>query len=308
MFTLIIEKHVLDILVVIIENMSMHKVENIFQPMNILTSMCLLRNIGTQNYFNKKYSRITFIIIRILLMVFYWYIILKRTMPTNGALDYFMQFIQKSSSGLHFTVIYAAANLTCRHLDNIKTLMKQNSRCNITSIFIPIYAVFLIIYMIVSAMEYELFYKNTWLIFSQEQFVVMVCGGMIHILVLSMFYAVGSFIQQQYQQINEDLSLLCRQKNRELLKKLSKIYSIIHKQLISLGRGFGLFIFCKFVTTYIYVLMSLYHLVVFVNEWMGYHILWIGFVMSELVLVMYYCDRIQNEVNLQMHINVLLVY
>lgn len=282
-----------------------HKVDKIFQPMFILTSICFLRNFNLKILKNKQITFKCLSLIRIAFIVMIWYSLLRKSMPIDDIIDYSMQLMRKVCTGLNLSVAYAAANLTSRHLDQIKQLMKNSSHIcgNITSLFIRIYATLFTMYSIIVAIEFQQVRVTGWVIYTKDQFFIMIFGGFIHGVFISIFYSIGSLIFQQFRELNIKLFNF-ENKDKKFLEnfsKLSQIYSNLYKQSESYNSGFGLYILFMFFTSQAYIIFTCYYCVIVTNYLSLYTVFWIGFVCGELMLIVYTCDRIKYEVITRVH-------
>lgn len=185
--------------------------------------------------------------------------------------------------------------------------MKQNGHLceNITSPFTFWFIIYFFLYFTQCAMDYRVFMETYLDYYSMDQYFIMVLGCILSTVYNSTIYTLASLIAQQYQQLNNKLEDFCNDDNTNdvTIGDLSGVYRDLFKENESFNAGFGLYILCKLLTTYACFIISLYYLFVVPNvaNWMI--LFWIFCMISEIVLIVYYCDWIGREVRiLQRHL------
>lgn len=293
-------------------------VDKTFRLINIITKIFLLQNIeftkntnGSLTALNKIVS-IIYIVIRTIFIVAIWYSLFRRSAPFPDLLDIAMQLGQKFSSGLNLTITYITSHLIIRNIKKITKLMKDYNRWNcatwslkkqnthnnnkITSYFMPYFIVLSLIYIYNTIFEYKIFESRYWFLFSRDQFIVMEFGSFISVLMISIIYAISGVIIQQYKQLNNEL--MEDYDNDDSLYSLAKVFSELNEQCECLSAAFEWFVLCKFLATFLFVIITLFYFLLIPEDFPVYSIVWIGYLCGELFLIVYYCDQIQVEVKI----------
>lgn len=279
------------------------KVDRIFRPVDILFTLCFLKSIdfkSNQTKTSKKLKSI-FILIRIIFIIIVWYILFRRGRVINDIVDNMIQLIQQLGCGITITATYLGANYTSQHLHQIKTLIKQNHEFNqaktrITSVFIPTFIFCVAMYSLQATLDIIFYQEANWIYYSRDQYFFMTYGCFINVVYTSTIYTIGNIIQQQFTHLNNEVKLIQKNNNLNNLEKIPKKYTELQKQSESFSAAFQWFMLCKLITTYAWLLISLYYPIIQQDAMPWFTTFWVFFLSSELMLVFYYCDRIENEV------------
>lgn len=267
-----------------LENTMSNNVDKIFRLILILASLCLLKN--TKIFFK----------IRITFLILVWWVFLSRIVESNSTMDFYMFLFEKTNSGLSISLTFINGHLTSRHLGCIKSLIKQNSFSNtkITSNFIPIFFLLAVGYSIESALSLDFNINTEWFSYTYDQYAMMTYIDFVNVVMVSMIYSIGHFIHQQYKQLNNKLN--CNFIKRDEFNRIARIYTVVHEQNESFKAGFGLFLLGKFLSTYCYVIISLYYLITATEDFAWYSNYTLALSGSELAMILYCCGQIQQEV------------
>lgn len=294
------------------------KHDQIFSPIFFLTTLYFSRNIKfTEKQHGQQiltYINTFFTIIRNIFVISVWYILFRRKPPINDFVDIAVQIVPKLTAALYITAVYTSisSNITYHHLDEIKTLITQNKRwnyinwkpnfnkTNINTIkfqFIPLYIVYFIIYFQIALMQYIVISKAFFTYYSKDELALIIFGNSISALFVSMQYAYANLLHQQYKLLNKEFTAISTTTpfDKNLLNDLIKTYTNINKQHESIDTAFGFYLFCKFVSTYTILTITLYYIVC-KNMWPFFTMFWISFHTVDLILVVWFSHQLQTEV------------
>lgn len=291
------------------------QVDLIFKPVFFLTSIFFLHNFKIcKNQYGGLYILTS---IRIIFLIIIGYITSKRSSPSNDAVDIAVQLMQKLSYSLTIFLTYITANITSKHLNNLKTLVKQNNKWNYTHwtlkntilnktyysntkirfIFIPIYTFYLLLNLWLIYWDYSVFSGSSWYYFSFDEFILLIFSNFTNALYMSIICSIASLILQQYHQLNKELTNLSTKQNTlKKFNKSSKIYTNLHKQYKLFSAAFKFFILGKFLSTYTWLTITLDNMVRAPGELTLFSVFWIVFLTCELMIIAYYCHRILKQV------------
>lgn len=298
------------------------QVDKLFRPIYYITTICLLENININsdkhlnNNSRNKFSVIIINVIRYSFVIFITYTLFKTNGPSNNAIDFAMRVMQKLSSIISIFVTFFNADATACNLKNIQKLMSQNQNIHwnytkwtfgcfqngrntkkIIWIFNPVFSAFVILYIFVVLFEIEIYNQAGWLLYTLTQYVFLNLYYVINVCYISMMYTFESIILQQFCLLNSELKSLCSGNDTKFnLVQLSRIYRNLHKQYKSFAKAFGMFFCCKFYTTHMWVVMTCYYKLIYMDSLPIVITLWMTFVSCESLLIAYYCDRIEKEV------------